>query len=94
VTIAVGWPDRKVWWRNLTGAGGRFAFSFKAKSCEGTPSLLEMQAATPWSACGSSLEADIPFAADATPTEACLFSRNGAARTALVQRCWERDRRP
>jgi hypothetical protein len=23
VTIAVGWPDRKVWWRNLTGAGGR-----------------------------------------------------------------------
>jgi hypothetical protein len=19
VTIAVGWPDRKVWWRNLTG---------------------------------------------------------------------------
>jgi hypothetical protein len=23
VTIAVGWPDRKVWWRNLTGEGGR-----------------------------------------------------------------------
>ena len=22
VTIAVGWPDRKVWWRNLTGPGG------------------------------------------------------------------------
>jgi len=22
VTIAVGWPDRKVWWRNLTGNGG------------------------------------------------------------------------
>ena len=22
VTIAVGWPDRKVWWRNLTGKGG------------------------------------------------------------------------
>jgi F420H(2)-dependent quinone reductase len=22
VTIAVGWPDRKVWWRNLTGEGG------------------------------------------------------------------------
>ena len=22
VTIAVGWPDRKVWWRNLTGDGG------------------------------------------------------------------------
>src|SRR5881392_885041 len=22
VTIAVGWPERKVWWRNLTGAGG------------------------------------------------------------------------
>jgi len=22
VTIAVGWPDRKVWWRNLTGGGG------------------------------------------------------------------------
>lgn len=22
VTVAVGWPDRKVWWRNLTGAGG------------------------------------------------------------------------
>jgi F420H(2)-dependent quinone reductase len=21
VTIAVGWPDRKVWWRNLTGKG-------------------------------------------------------------------------
>ncbi len=21
VTIAVGWPDRKVWWLNLTGAG-------------------------------------------------------------------------
>ena len=21
VTIAVGWPDRKVWWRNLTGEG-------------------------------------------------------------------------
>ena len=22
VTIAAGWPDRKVWWRNLTGDGG------------------------------------------------------------------------
>jgi hypothetical protein len=22
ITIAVGWPDRKVWWRNLTGPGG------------------------------------------------------------------------
>jgi len=22
VTIAVGWPDGKVWWRNLTGEGG------------------------------------------------------------------------
>jgi hypothetical protein len=22
VTIAVGWPERKVWWRNLTGNGG------------------------------------------------------------------------
>ena len=22
VTIAVGWPDRKIWWRNLTGEGG------------------------------------------------------------------------
>jgi len=22
VTIAVGWPDTKVWWRNLTGDGG------------------------------------------------------------------------
>jgi hypothetical protein len=22
VTIAVGWPERKVWWRNLTGEGG------------------------------------------------------------------------
>lgn len=22
VTIAVGWPNRKVWWRNLTGEGG------------------------------------------------------------------------
>lgn len=22
VTIAVGWPDHKVWWRNLTGEGG------------------------------------------------------------------------
>jgi hypothetical protein len=21
VTIAVGWPDRKVWWRNMTGEG-------------------------------------------------------------------------
>lgn len=22
ITVAVGWPDRKVWWRNLTGEGG------------------------------------------------------------------------
>ena len=22
VTIAVGWPDDKLWWRNLTGSGG------------------------------------------------------------------------
>jgi F420H(2)-dependent quinone reductase len=22
VTIPVGWPDRKVWWHNLTGDGG------------------------------------------------------------------------
>jgi F420H(2)-dependent quinone reductase len=22
ITVAVGWPDRKVWWRNLTGGGG------------------------------------------------------------------------
>jgi F420H(2)-dependent quinone reductase len=22
VTIPVGWPERKVWWRNLTGEGG------------------------------------------------------------------------
>lgn len=21
ITVAVGWPDRKVWWRNLTGDG-------------------------------------------------------------------------
>ena len=23
ITIAVGWPERKVWWRNLTGKGGQ-----------------------------------------------------------------------
>lgn len=22
ITVAVGWADRKVWWRNLTGEGG------------------------------------------------------------------------
>jgi hypothetical protein len=22
ITIGVGWPERKVWWRNLTGNGG------------------------------------------------------------------------
>src|SRR4051795_8923348 len=35
VTIAVGWPDRKVWWRNLTGAGGPVSLVVRGERVRG-----------------------------------------------------------
>jgi len=35
VTIAVGWPDRKVWWRNLTGEGGPVALLVRGQELRG-----------------------------------------------------------
>jgi hypothetical protein len=35
VTIAVGWPDRKVWWRNLTGAGGPVSLVVRGERLRG-----------------------------------------------------------
>ena len=35
VTIAVGWPDRKVWWRNLTGEGGHVRLLVRGQKLEG-----------------------------------------------------------
>jgi hypothetical protein len=35
VTIAVGWPDRKVWWRNLTGEGGPVGLVVRGEELRG-----------------------------------------------------------
>jgi hypothetical protein len=35
VTIAVGWPDRKVWWRNLTGEGGPVCLVVRGQELRG-----------------------------------------------------------
>ena len=35
VTIAVGWPDRKVWWRNLTGEGGPVSLLVRGERLRG-----------------------------------------------------------
>lgn len=35
VTIAVGWPDRKVWWRNLTGSGGPVSLLVRGRRLRG-----------------------------------------------------------
>ena len=35
VTIAVGWPDRKVWWRNLTGSGAPVRLMIRGEEVRG-----------------------------------------------------------
>ena len=35
MTIAVGWPDRKVWWRNLTGEGGAVRLLVRGRELTG-----------------------------------------------------------
>lgn len=35
VTIAVGWPDRKLWWRNLTGDGGPVRLRIQGQELRG-----------------------------------------------------------
>jgi hypothetical protein len=35
VTIAVGWPERKVWWRNLTGDGGSVRLVVRGRELRG-----------------------------------------------------------
>lgn len=35
VTVAVGWPDRKVWWRNLTGGGGPVRMLIRGRELRG-----------------------------------------------------------
>jgi len=35
ITIAVGWPDRKVWWRNLTGAGAPVSLVVRGEEVRG-----------------------------------------------------------
>ena len=35
VTVAVGWPDRKVWWRNLTGDGGPVRMLVRGREVRG-----------------------------------------------------------
>lgn len=35
LTIPVGWPDRKVWWRNLTGEGGAVRVLVRGRELQG-----------------------------------------------------------
>ena len=35
VTIAVGWPERKVWWRNLTGDGAPVTLLIRGREVRG-----------------------------------------------------------
>ena len=35
VTIAVGWPDRKIWWRNLVGEGGAVRLVIRGRELRG-----------------------------------------------------------
>jgi hypothetical protein len=35
ITVAVGWPERKVWWRNLTGAGGDVRLIVRGEEVKG-----------------------------------------------------------
>jgi F420H(2)-dependent quinone reductase len=35
LTIAVGWPDRKLWWRNLTGEGGSVRLVIRGRELRG-----------------------------------------------------------
>jgi hypothetical protein len=35
VTIPVGWPERKVWWRNLTGEGGDVRLVIRGEELRG-----------------------------------------------------------
>src|SRR3954468_2811454 len=35
VTIGVGWPDRKVWWRNLTGEGAAVRLVIRGEQVRG-----------------------------------------------------------
>jgi hypothetical protein len=35
VTIPVGWPERKVWWRNLTGQGGAVRLVVRGRELHG-----------------------------------------------------------
>jgi hypothetical protein len=35
ITIAVGWPERKVWWRNLLGAGGPVSLVVRGQDVRG-----------------------------------------------------------
>jgi len=35
ITIAVGWPDRKVWWRNLIGEGGPVRLAVRGQEVRG-----------------------------------------------------------
>jgi hypothetical protein len=35
VTIAVGWPDQKIWWRNLTGEGGSVRLLIRGNELRG-----------------------------------------------------------
>ena len=35
VTIGVGWPERKIWWRNLTGEGGPVRMVVRGEAIRG-----------------------------------------------------------
>lgn len=35
MTVAVGWPDRKVWWRSLTGDGGPVRMLIRGRELRG-----------------------------------------------------------
>ena len=35
VTIGVGWPERKIWWRNLTGEGGPVTMVVRGEEVRG-----------------------------------------------------------
>jgi hypothetical protein len=35
VTIAAGWPERKIWWRNLTGDGGPVRLLIRGEQLRG-----------------------------------------------------------
>ena len=88
VTIAVGWPERKVWWRNLTGEGGPVRLVVRGQELRGHAEATRDRGAMRWSACGLSRGADDVFCVETggfrvqkawhrVPTESAVGGEHG-----------------